>query len=198
MKPYKIVINKKYGGLGWSDEARQWLDEHGLWKKYPAHSKEERYLSLMYDIPRHEPLLVACVEALQEQASRSGSYLTVKEVTGPYRILEYDGKETVEIGPPTYECPECNPLDVANIDLIVNSALRYALGRHTYIVSTTAEFIRTHWANPSLERMRTVMLKDIEKYLVNSSDNKNDMDRQTWEELYNHLTQNETNTIQHN
>lgn len=54
---------------------------------------------------------------------------------------------------------------------IVISALRYALGRKTYITKETAEFIRN---NPDLidERVCIVMLRDLGRYFE---------DRKLWE-----------------
>lgn len=57
-------------------------------------------------------------------------------------------------------------------DMII-SALRYAIGRRTYIVNQTCEFIRKH---PELidERVKQVMIKDLEQlhefYEVNDID----------------------------
>lgn len=47
---------------------------------------------------------------------------------------------------------------------IVISALRYALGRRTYITKQTADFIKVN-SRMMDQRMRNVMLHDIEDYM---------------------------------
>lgn len=73
-------------------------------------------------------------------------------------------------------------------DMII-SALRYALGRRTYITHETAEFIME---NPNLidSRVKTVMIRDIEEYFDRRKmwDYKDDeCDYQTWSALYIYL-----------
>ena len=53
--------------------------------------------------------------------------------------------------------------DVRDLKDMIISALRYALGRRTYITSETAEFIKRY---PELidERVKSVMLRDLEEY----------------------------------
>ncbi len=48
---------------------------------------------------------------------------------------------------------------------IVICALRYALGRRTYVTSATADFIKEY---PELidERVKTVMLRDLDEYFA--------------------------------
>lgn len=75
----KVVYNTCYGGFGLSEKA---LDILG--KEY------------YYDIPRHDPDLVAVVEMLGEKANSRYASLAIAEVKGPYRIREYDGLEWVE------------------------------------------------------------------------------------------------------
>lgn len=84
----KIVYNQCYGGFRLSDLAREKLAE-----------KKGIHLSdLPYDsgFDRADPDLVAVVEELGEKASTSLSNLKIEEVEGQYRIVEYDGFETVE------------------------------------------------------------------------------------------------------
>ena len=89
---FKVVYNKRYGGFTLSDEAIAWMRERG-------------YLGSDYDIPRHHPLLVECVETLGDKASGEFSKLTIRILTKPkYRISEYDGYERViEYGEDVYE-----------------------------------------------------------------------------------------------
>lgn len=75
-------------------------------------------------------------------------------------------------------------------DMII-SALRYALGRRTYITQETAEFIME---NPNLidDRVKTVMIRDIDEYFDRRRmwDYKDDeCDYQTWLALHKYLTE---------
>ena len=56
-------------------------------------------------------------------------------------------------------------LAVHDIDLIVMAALRYTLGRSSYMVETTQSFLRAHWDNPNVARMQHTMLTDIEEFI---------------------------------
>jgi hypothetical protein len=47
-------------------------------------------------VSRHDPILVQVVEELGEKANGSYAKLAIAEVSGPYRIDEYDGYETVK------------------------------------------------------------------------------------------------------
>lgn len=72
---------------------------------------------------------------------------------------------------------------------MIISALRYALGRRTYITQETAEFIME---NPNLidDRVKTVMIRDIDEYFDRRRtwDYKDDeCDYQTWIALYDYL-----------
>lgn len=50
-------------------------------------------------------------------------------------------------------------------EMLICSALRYALGRHTYIVNSTAEFILKELDNLSTTCKR-VMLDDLETHII--------------------------------
>lgn len=56
-------------------------------------------------------------------------------------------------------------LAVHDIDLIVMAALRYSLGRSSYMVGTMQSFLRSHWDNPNIVRMQHTMLTDIEEFI---------------------------------
>lgn len=80
-------------------------------------------------------------------------------------------------------------LDYVLRDMII-SALRYALGRRTYITAETSEFIVE---NKDIidGRMKQVMLSDLEQYLERRNkgfitDDK--CDYEVWENLYNWLS----------
>lgn len=80
---HKIVINTCYGGFGLSEEAIKWLEDRGVGDTY--------------ELSRHDPLLVECVETLKEKANNPYSRLAVIEIDGNlYRVEEYDGKEWIE------------------------------------------------------------------------------------------------------
>ena len=51
---------------------------------------------------------------------------------------------------------------ITNYEHMLISALRYALGRRTYIVSTTAEYIANEIPKLS-EQCKAVMIRDIEE-----------------------------------
>ena len=81
-------------------------------------------------------------------------------------------------------------LDYVLRDMII-SALRYALGRRTYITAETSEFIVENKAIID-SRMKQVMLADLGQYLERRNkgfitDDK--CDYMVWENLYNWLSE---------
>lgn len=109
---HKIVYNNCYGGYTLSDKAIEWLSEHGSerTKKFIAQKRLEAnektindstkifYVmdALRYFLQRHDPDLVAVVEALGKEVNGTFSSLAIEEIDGDqYYIEEYDGKETV-------------------------------------------------------------------------------------------------------
>lgn len=91
----KVVINTWYGGFGISNEAREWLLDHGM---------SEELVNNEYDIPRHDKLLVECVETLGQDANSWTAELAVIEIDSDrYRIEDYDGKETIYTPDDDYE-----------------------------------------------------------------------------------------------
>lgn len=78
--------------------------------------------------------------------------------------------------------------DVRDLQDMIISSLRYALGRRTYITGETAKFIKRY---PELidERVKDVMLKDLEEYFQKRKSFKFDdeCDFNTWKSLYNWL-----------
>jgi hypothetical protein len=54
------------------------------------------------DVSRHDPILVQVVEELGEKANGECAKLAIDEISGPYRIDEYDGFESVEC-PDSYD-----------------------------------------------------------------------------------------------
>lgn len=71
---------------------------------------------------------------------------------------------------------------------IVISALRYSLGRKTYITGQTSDFIMKH---PELidARVKNVMLRDLEEYFAyrDCYYNDDECDYQSWLRLYKFL-----------
>ena len=55
--------------------------------------------------------------------------------------------------------------DDPHINLIVAAALRYSLGRSSYIVSTVQDFIRQHLNNKFIKQDIALYIRDIERYL---------------------------------
>jgi hypothetical protein len=54
------------------------------------------------NVSRHDPILVQVVEELGEKANGECAKLAIAEVSGAYRIDEYDGSESVE-SPNSYD-----------------------------------------------------------------------------------------------
>lgn len=109
---HKIVYNDCYGGFALSDKAINWLYEHGSerTKKFIAQKRLEANKKTINDstkifyvmdairnfLDRHDPDLVAVVEALGKDVNDTFSRLAIEEIDGDmYNIEEYDGKETV-------------------------------------------------------------------------------------------------------
>lgn len=88
MKPYKVVYNACFGGFSLSEEAMARL------RKLGADIGSE----YMTDpLPRHDPRLVRVIEELGEAAGGRFAKLSIREISEPYRITEYDGFESVEV-----------------------------------------------------------------------------------------------------
>tara|TARA_R110002020_G_scaffold49904_2_gene141708 strand:- start:150 stop:530 length:381 start_codon:yes stop_codon:yes gene_type:complete len=114
----KIVINRCFGGFGFSGEAVRWLAERGDVKAQEVVSKEIASSDTPFqegwdecgihlndawsdDVNRHDcrelPLRVAVVEALGEKASGEYALLRVIEIPDDviWEIKEYDGNEHI-------------------------------------------------------------------------------------------------------
>lgn len=66
-------------------------DERVAYNK--AYSAQSWYYG---DVVRHDPALVQVVEELKAKANDEYAKLRIHEISGPYRIDEYDGFESVE------------------------------------------------------------------------------------------------------
>jgi len=72
--------------------------------------------------------------------------------------------------------------------LMITCALRYALGRHTYICKTVADYIKAEKNIP--EHETEIMIKDINNHFNNpiAMDYEHECDRETWLDLMEYLT----------
>jgi hypothetical protein len=100
----KVVYNACFGGFSLSNEALDRMAELGYImepnlnydpKCSDWYNRTQKYNTYDGDISRHDPILVQVVEELGEKADGAGAKLAIKEVSGPYRIDEYDGNESV-------------------------------------------------------------------------------------------------------
>jgi hypothetical protein len=125
----KIVYNRCYGGFSLSDKAiYRYYELLGkplfrIESRYGPHltladpsalpeglTEEQRHEALggnevyvsPYDFKRDDPLVVQVVEELGSEANGMCADLAITEVSGSWRIDEYDGRETVET-PNSYE-----------------------------------------------------------------------------------------------
>lgn len=90
----KIVINTCGGGYSLSDEAVRWLLENGSEETKNSIAK---YGDAAFSHNRHNQDLVKCVETLGKRASGECAKLEIRHIEGnQYRIIEYDGYESVE------------------------------------------------------------------------------------------------------
>ena len=87
----KVVYNASYGGFTISIEALTKMKELG----YKGEISVYEGRVALYDCERHNPILVQAVEELGPKAGGIYADLKIGEVSGPYRIEEYDGAETV-------------------------------------------------------------------------------------------------------
>ena len=83
------------------DEEKDWRsmthDEHIAFnEQYSKQTWSDR------DVSRHDPILVQVVEELGDKANGMCAKLAIDEISGPYRIDEYDGFESVEC-PDSYD-----------------------------------------------------------------------------------------------
>jgi hypothetical protein len=95
----KVVYNDRYGGFSISLEALTRMKELGYTGGFYVCS--DNYVCL-FDCVRHDSILVQVVEELGERANGIHATLRIAEVSGPYRIEEYDEIETV-MEPKDYE-----------------------------------------------------------------------------------------------
>ena len=87
----KILISACYGGFGLSDEAaKRVLELKGIL------SDEAVVTFNVYDLSRHDPVLLQVFAELGDVANSDHSNLTIVEISGnKYRVEEYDGYESI-------------------------------------------------------------------------------------------------------
>jgi hypothetical protein len=95
----KVVINDCFGGFSLSKKARNWLESmtslcpEELWD---TERESEFKYTMVSEMPRHHPMLVACVEEFGSAADGDCAMLKVMDIPGNrYIITEYDGNEWV-------------------------------------------------------------------------------------------------------
>jgi hypothetical protein len=96
---HKVVINDDLGGFGLSERARNWLERvtslcpMELWDT--GRASEFKY-ETVNQMPRHHPMLVACVEEFGDAANAEAASLKVVEIPGnQYIISQHSGAEWV-------------------------------------------------------------------------------------------------------
>ena len=87
----KVVYNACNGGFSISTEAWARMLALGYEGAGIVYENSVR----IYDCKRHDSILVQAVEELGYKADGDFACLKIAEVSGPYRIQEYDGYETV-------------------------------------------------------------------------------------------------------
>ena len=94
----KVVLNRCHGGFALSWLATLMLAQKGYEEAITFTSKygpsDAHFYP--YSIERHNEDLVSVVEELGKRANGDMSSLEVEEVEGLYRIVEYDGYESLE------------------------------------------------------------------------------------------------------
>lgn len=103
----KVIVNRCFGGYGWSLKALDWMIERRFHpamdetKTFPGiFDGKDRVSDSFYlsEVPRSDPLLIECLETLgSEVASAPGARLAIVEIPDDvqWHIEEYDGMEHV-------------------------------------------------------------------------------------------------------
>lgn len=76
-------------------EAKNW-SSMSLTERLAYNKKHSEQTWYDRNVSRHDPILVQVVEELGDKASGHCAKLAIAEVSGPYRIDEYDGSESVK------------------------------------------------------------------------------------------------------
>ena len=78
--------------------------------------------------------------------------------------------------------------------LMIVSAVRYALPRHSYMVSTTQSFVERHWN--SLSKFHWCILRDIREYILEEDTHSDKYDTNSWISLYNSLIERKETSLE--
>jgi hypothetical protein len=96
------IENSSLGFNVWLVPPKERLKYPKDWHSLPLEERiafNEQYSKQTWydrDVSRHDPILVQVVEELGEKANGECAKLAIDEISGPYRIDEYDGYESVE------------------------------------------------------------------------------------------------------
>lgn len=76
-----------------------------------------------------------------------------------------------------------------NLGLIVLSALRYALPRHTYITSVVADFIWENREHPEIKKAMPLIKRDLNEWINDNAPTNpcDQIDYDTWVRLFRKL-----------
>ena len=87
---HKIAYNTTGAAFGLSKAAIQWLGRHGIYNKYPD-------IENLDNLPRHEHLLIQCIEDLGDDAAACYAELAIAEIESDtyYIAVCCEGYETV-------------------------------------------------------------------------------------------------------
>lgn len=103
--PVKVVYNACYGGFSLDRKAVERMADLGsAWaqKELAANHDPRFFYSSGRGLERHDPILVAVVEEMGDEASKSEKLRVIELLGRRYKIEEYDGLETV-IDPEDYD-----------------------------------------------------------------------------------------------
>ena len=113
----KVVINDVYGGFGLSAAAISFMNEKA--NEYAFTEQVSKY-TFRDSKKRHHPLLIEAIEALGTLASDKYSKLIIEEIPkifeNHYKIIEYDGLESIE-----YDINTIITEKVVNYDPVISS-----------------------------------------------------------------------------
>lgn len=88
MSTHKVAYNTCYGGFSLSRKAEL------LYRELTG-MKEDDYLDV-YDLPRHDPVLIKVIETLGSEADGCNARIAIRSISSSaYRISDYDGAERV-------------------------------------------------------------------------------------------------------
>jgi len=100
-----IEEDKEFKSLGmftvWLTPPEERIKQPENWHSLPLEERiafNKQYSEQTWygcDVSRHDPILVQVVEELGDKANGMCAKLAIANVSGPYRIDEYDGNETV-------------------------------------------------------------------------------------------------------